>query len=72
MKMHGFSSMRAIVLWIGGVLVICSSVRGQEDSLRSALSAFDKRQKYLNRYLVEGPNENLEFLPEEGEMRSGK
>lgn len=69
-----FPAMKPLALLAVGVVLWCALAGAQEDSLRSALSAVDKRQRYLNRfaddalaaYTYADDNNNLEFLIPEG------
>lgn len=58
LKMITLFSLWLVVLW-------CAVFCAQEDSLRSALSAVDKRQRYLNRFAddaLAAYDGNLEYL----------
>lgn len=66
-------AMKIVILFGAWAVLWCATTGAQEDSLRSALSAVDKRQRYLNRYADDAlaaytysDDNNLEFLIPEG------
>lgn len=68
-----FPAMKIVILLSAWAVLWCATTGAQEDSLRSALSAVDKRQRYLNRFADDAlsaytysDDNNLEFLVPEG------
>lgn len=68
-----FPAMKTVALLGAWAFLWCAITGAQEDSLRSALSAVDKRQRYLNRFADDAlsaytysDDSNLEFLIPEG------